>query len=320
MARAGYLHAQATPIQVSTGAKAKRLTLNLVRSVFRLLGEVVDLGAAPPAWRRRMLAGLLKLVGGATGVAAEAIIPKKAGNNRIIGLVIEGVSDQRLVAIYRALIERGGYSLDLRREGLANPTNATVARTRQQMAENRAWRHRPDLDPWRTLDCEYFICSNRHLPRHGCVHLIILTRSARERPFDELERRLVALFHGELGRLWRRTVDDADTPLPPPLQETLALLLEGASEKQIVARLDLSPHTVHDHVKRLYRRFHVNSRAQLLARLSHSPLIRAPRLCVNLLTGGDDHRFDSVDMAEAKPGSEAPAINPLRPGFRAAQT
>lgn len=308
-----------TPKQVSDTAKPQRLTLSHVRCVFRLLSEVRDLGSSPLAWRRRMVAGLLKLVNGSTALAAEAIIPKKAGSPRLLGTVIGGVSDPRLVAVYRALLERGDYSLDLRREGLANPTNATFTRTREQMAENRAWRHRPDLDPWRTLGCEYFICSNRYLVSRGCVHLIILTRSGRERPFDELERRIVALFHEELGRLWRQTVDDATAELPPHLQQTLELLLEGSAERQIVARLDLSPHTVHDHVKRLYRRFHVNSRAQLLARLSHAPLIRAPRLCVDLLKSGDDDRFDSVETAEAKPGSEAPAIRSFHPGYRAAQ-
>ena len=307
------------PKQVAARTTAERLTLRHVRSVFRLLVEVRDLGSSPLAWRRHMVAALLKMVEGSTGLAAEAVIPKKPGNPRLLGTVIGGVSDPRLVAIYRALMERGGYSLDLRHEGVADPTNATFTRTRQQMAENRAWRQRPDLDPWHTLDCEYFICSNRYLPSRGCVHVIILTRSGRERPFDELERRLVALFHEELSRLWRRTVDDSAVEFPPHLQQTLELLLGGSSEKQIVARLDLSPHTVHDHVKRLYRRFQVNSRAQLLARLSHSPLVRAPRLCVDLLKSGDDHRLNSVDTAEAKLGPESPTIKPFHPGFRAAR-
>jgi len=130
-----------TPKQVSATAKPQRLTLSHVRSVFRLLVDVRDLGSSPLAWRRHMVAGLLELVDGSTALAAEAIIPKKPGSPRLLGTVIGGVSDPRLVAVYRALVERGGYSLDLRHEGLANPTNATFTRTRQQMAENRAWRH-----------------------------------------------------------------------------------------------------------------------------------------------------------------------------------
>lgn len=43
------------------------------------------------------------------------------------------------------------------------------------------------------------------------------------------------------------------------------LLLEGLSEKEVAGRLRLSIHTVHVHVKRLYRERGVESRAELMA-------------------------------------------------------
>ncbi|MCC6623516.1 MAG: hypothetical protein IT385_19805 [Deltaproteobacteria bacterium] len=43
-------------------------------------------------------------------------------------------------------------------------------------------------------------------------------------------------------------------------------LCRGLSEKQIAAELGMSPHTVHDHVKRLHLRFGVQSRGELIAR------------------------------------------------------
>lgn len=55
-------------------------------------------------------------------------------------------------------------------------------------------------------------------------------------------------------------------PLPPRLADTLHGLLAGRSEKEIAADLSLSPHTVHDYVKSLYRRFGVQSRAELMAK------------------------------------------------------
>jgi DNA-binding CsgD family transcriptional regulator len=68
------------------------------------------------------------------------------------------------------------------------------------------------------------------------------------------------------------TVPEVDAPhapqvagLPPRLAQTLGLLLNGDSEKQVAHRLDLSPHTVHVYVKKLYKRFGVSSRAELLA-------------------------------------------------------
>jgi DNA-binding CsgD family transcriptional regulator len=43
------------------------------------------------------------------------------------------------------------------------------------------------------------------------------------------------------------------------------LLLGGRSEKEAATRLRLSQHTVHNHIKEIYRRLGVNSRAELLA-------------------------------------------------------
>ena len=54
-------------------------------------------------------------------------------------------------------------------------------------------------------------------------------------------------------------------PLAPRVKQTLDLLLAGQSEKQIARALRLSPHTVHDYVKTLYRDFEVTTRAELLA-------------------------------------------------------
>jgi DNA-binding CsgD family transcriptional regulator len=45
------------------------------------------------------------------------------------------------------------------------------------------------------------------------------------------------------------------------------LLLSGQPEKTIALRLDLSPHTVHNHIRAIFRSFQVHSRAELLARV-----------------------------------------------------
>jgi DNA-binding NarL/FixJ family response regulator len=54
--------------------------------------------------------------------------------------------------------------------------------------------------------------------------------------------------------------------LSPRLQQTLARLLAGDSEKQVARHLALSKNTVHVYVKALYRHYNVNSRAELLAK------------------------------------------------------
>src|SRR5437588_11804501 len=45
------------------------------------------------------------------------------------------------------------------------------------------------------------------------------------------------------------------------------LLLSGKKEKNIARTLELSPHTVHNHVRAIFKLFAVHSRAELLAHL-----------------------------------------------------
>ena len=54
--------------------------------------------------------------------------------------------------------------------------------------------------------------------------------------------------------------------LPERIQQVLDQLLAGRSEQEAAAAIGISRHTVHGHVKALYRRHGVNSRAELLSR------------------------------------------------------
>jgi pSer/pThr/pTyr-binding forkhead associated (FHA) protein len=58
------------------------------------------------------------------------------------------------------------------------------------------------------------------------------------------------------------------TPLPLSAaeQRVFELLLLGLSEKEVATRLDISPNTVHCHVRKIYKSLDVSSRPELLAR------------------------------------------------------
>ena len=57
----------------------------------------------------------------------------------------------------------------------------------------------------------------------------------------------------------------ASSPLTATEQAVLQGLLLGLSEKQIAAQNTQSPHTTHDHVKRIFRKYGVTSRSNLMA-------------------------------------------------------
>ena len=101
----------------------------------------------------------------------------------------------------------------------------------------------------------------------ACVSIMRQPRG--NEAFGSRERMLLHLAHMEMS--W---VYDSDLllathgaiSLSPRQRQTLDYLLEGHSEKQIAAKMRLSPNTVHHHIKALHRHFGVSSRSELLAR------------------------------------------------------
>jgi DNA-binding NarL/FixJ family response regulator len=82
-----------------------------------------------------------------------------------------------------------------------------------------------------------------------------------ERLWRFLKREHARLLGTKLAAYPRRAVLE----LPPRLREVLKCLMKGDGEKQIAGGLGISPHTVHYHIKELYRRFEAASRGELLA-------------------------------------------------------
>jgi len=71
----------------------------------------------------------------------------------------------------------------------------------------------------------------------------------------------------QLGDRDQSALPPMTPPLSPRLRQTLVELLTGAREKEIADRLGVSPHTAHQYVKALYRRFDVASRVELIVKL-----------------------------------------------------
>ncbi|PZO90076.1 MAG: DNA-binding response regulator [Sphingomonas sanxanigenens] len=67
---------------------------------------------------------------------------------------------------------------------------------------------------------------------------------------------------------------DEDPDLSPREYELLQLLARGQSNRQAAEALSLSPHTVGDHVKSIYRKLGVSSRGEAMVRAFRSGLLR----------------------------------------------
>lgn len=66
----------------------------------------------------------------------------------------------------------------------------------------------------------------------------------------------------------------SDPPLSPREIELLQLLARGYSNRQAAAALSISPHTIGDHVKSIYRKLSVSSRGEAMVRAFRNGLLR----------------------------------------------
>ena len=103
----------------------------------------------------------------------------------------------------------------------------------------------------------------------GRVAGFSLFRSQDDPVMTARDRALQRLALTETRRLAERGLlmlgDPTPAELPPRLRQTLDGLLEGLTIRQIAARMQISQWTVREHVQRLYVKFGVNSREELMA-------------------------------------------------------
>jgi DNA-binding CsgD family transcriptional regulator len=247
------------------------LRLRDVRSAFRLLGEVREIGADPNIWRPHMVLGLRKLVGAEVVVSSEVHFRKTREAN-VVRVVDIGWGCDEAGQPWRIYTEQ-----DEKPESYWLRLSQSPSTTNQDEDVVAVKPTKP------IYGGHSFVLSQCELPHIAAVDQLGLHRAWGNQSFTASEHRLVRMFHLELARLWRadalKKTRDPASDLPPRLAQTLHELANGLSEKQVALKLDLSPHTIHNYIKALHQRFEVNSRAELLAKVARSPAFQ-PKLSI----------------------------------------
>lgn len=249
-------------------SKSGRLRVDDVCRAYRLVGECRDLGHDPVLWYPRMLQGMSDLVGADATVGGEGRWGQPRNEIQVLSVFDTGFdsrSRDALMAYHRELTP-GADPIFL---GLRDLPGVLVTRTRREVVADGVWYRSACFDYHRSAGVDHQATSVYQFSVNGDISVIAVHRGLGERDFSSRERRLLDFVHSEIGPLIGRSLISSAETLPdalsPRLRQTLALLLEGESEKQIAARLKLSPATIHQYVTALYRRFGVTSRAELMA-------------------------------------------------------
>jgi DNA-binding CsgD family transcriptional regulator len=255
------------------------VSLDEVSGVIRLIREVCERWDDPPAWREHLLQGACSLVNGhsATMLADRQHQPGWFGNVGVIAIVGLPAAAKPLLQPYVSQIDHR--RIDDVSENVMPAmsdifdqmkSQGWVTMTGSQSADNAiAPASLMDRHLMEHVDWGHYLVSIRVVDVPRRPEVINTYRPQGAQPFGPREVALLKLLHDEIAPLVGVCLATEDyisrDGLSKRLRETLSLLLEGYSEKQIAAELKLATSTVHDYVTMLYEHFRVSSRAELLA-------------------------------------------------------
>lgn len=276
-----------TAVTASSGAFSGEFSGADVAALLRIAGEAGEIAGD---WQRRrvhILDGLLALIGGCSAICSEVDPQQNPGGGywAIAGSI---TCSSGLTCYQRALIARyltGRLSaLDPCVPPLLGSKLPVVTVRRIDVIDSACWyrcaHYNEVRRPLRFGESIY----GKLVSADGRRLKLSLHREMNDPPFTPRDVTVLHVFNENLSALYdapppaARVAATAAAPLIPPLQReariaslplryrpVLRYLLAGDAEKQVAYKLRLSPHTVHEYVKALYRAFRVNSRSELLA-------------------------------------------------------
>lgn len=250
--------------------RSTTLRLTDLRAVHQLVGECRDLGDDPNAWRRHLLAELGRLVGTGFGVAAEVGAALRP-NRHDLGAADWGAENGFDRDGWLRVLD--GFQQDAFSNLLVNayvarlPAGAGVCWSRTDLMPDRDWyRSFYYQGLQRTLGGDHATACLVPVPNTaGDLSEFYLMRAIGEPDFTARQKAVVQeavaavapLIGGPLARFNEASPAD----LAPLARRVLRCILEGDSDKQVMARLRLTRHTVNQYAKVIYRHFGVRSRA-----------------------------------------------------------
>ena len=132
----------------------------------------------------------------------------------------------------------------------------------------RAWREHAAIGAqvvrvWDGPSPSRYVLISLYRGQSGCVSLIAASRDTG--PFERWQSSIFYPLHPQVQWVLEKS-DGRSVTLAPGAHAVLELMLTGIGEKEIARRLNRSVHTVHTHIKRVYRHYEVRSRPELLLR------------------------------------------------------
>lgn len=251
-------------------APAGALAEDDVREIVRLLSEVaVDEGGLV-AKKQALMLGLQQLIDAdgwlwsVTRVIAESQTPI------CVGLMHAGLTQEQLAGWLEASQSACPPPEDARLFELSR-AGRHFTRTRQQLVADRDWYSHPAVKKHRLrTGIDHFVYSIYPLDEPETYSAVGLFRRKGRQPFSARDARIAHIVLNEVE--WLHYADlpgDRGRKVPqlnPRQRVVLIMLIEAHGKDEISRLLHLSPHTVKDYMKAIYKHFGVSSQLELIRR------------------------------------------------------
>ncbi|MEM9019015.1 MAG: helix-turn-helix transcriptional regulator [Planctomycetota bacterium] len=258
-------------------SQSNRLTLEDIRTVFRLVGEVAELRLQPDSQRQHLLDALVRLFGAhmSTLLVFENLSPAGEVGVRVQYLGGHVHDDLQDVMAHWAG-EVGGF--DLRKDptiqrftqvdGLADAPVTCTRRdlmTREEWLASNAYREAAVH-----VGLDDMLASTFPMGPPGVILGMTTQRRDDQAVFSPREQAMFALLNEELWHLYRQGkltgAGTIEQELSPRLVQLLRMLLLGKTPKRIAYELGLTESTVRTYIRDLYKRVGVSGREELMAK------------------------------------------------------
>jgi len=241
-----------------------------LRSIVRLLGEVIAATGDIDAKRRVLMEGLCELIDAESWVWCMARYEPDQPPS-FVGMVHGGFDEARFARFVEA-IHHPAIGTAARASTLElKDKEAHLTRTLRQMDPDSLWESSPAASYWMRANIGTLIVSQRPM-KEGGISTIGVYRRLGCPHFDERETRIAHLLLSEVPWLHFRAFPDRGgqqiARLYPRHRTILNLLCEGWNRKKIAGHLELSINTVHGYVKAIFQHFGVHSQAELISRFA----------------------------------------------------
>ncbi len=255
--------------------KSLRLRIEDIEPVYRLVDECRELWADADGWQDHLIRGACRLTGTVIGHYNEQRLAPNLKSTEILDETVGGTfrdADQRAryLQLNAGHVNRATFFPRCTRlAGVALVAGQSTA-LREEIRGDDEWYRSPIFnDVFRPAHLDGFVMSFSLNAQTGSLVMLVTSQDASDSAPTSRAQAIVALLMRQIAPLVGTSLatraQNGLRGLSPRLRQTLERLLAGDSEKQVARQLDLHPATVHEYVGDLYRRFRVDSRAELMA-------------------------------------------------------